>query len=577
MVRESVLIPRPIRKRGAPRRLLALLALTALASCGVRSRPPDESPLSYRQAEDAFRLGDYERAVLGYESFLRLEEDEDLLPRAYYKLALAEFRRGRAADCLQALDRMERRFPGTKWPRVDELRGDVEQSRGNAVSALRWWEIAWSNAEGDERLALHRRIRALIAEMDASALTPARAVLQSEEIRALVDARLRPGSEEPGEPPRPEATPPAAAGSPPPSPPAQARPRVGCLLPLSGAYAAYGQRSLNGIQLAFAGQGTELLVRDTEGQAQVARAALDELIHDPSVVAVIGPLRSNVAEAIAVRAERAALPLVLLSQREAIAGQFVLQPVMTYERQAAQLAEYATTAMGVTRVGTLYPSDGYGSGLARAFEREFIRRGGQILGMVAYSPGAREFSVEALSVQKWRDDGGLQGVFLPDYAETAFVLARELRRILPEIVLLGSNGWNDPARLGESGAVLDDAVFVDGFFAASARPATQAFVAAYRETHRSSPQILEAQAYDAAMLVREAIRSGARSRADLVPALRRIRTVQGAAGTIGIGSQGVQRELFLLRFARGTISELAPDSLPETPPVEPVASPGEAR
>lgn len=531
-----------------------------LAACGPRR--PEELPLAYRQAEDAFRLGDYDRAVRGYEVFIRQPEIDDLIPRAYYKLALSEFRRGNYTECTEVLDRMERRYPGRKWPRVYELRGDVEEARGNSVSALRWWEMAWADADGTDRAEYYRHIRKAIAGMDAAALAPARAVVQSDELRTLIDARMRGEAVAPRKPSRaavrsgePSVKPPA------PGPGAPLDARVACLLPLSGSYAAYGQRSLNGIRLGLGDGADRLVVRDTQGRAEVARAALDELIADPTIVAAIGPLRSEVAEAVAVRAERGRLPLILLAQRETAGGQYVLQPVMTYERQAAQLAEYAVAAMGAMRVGILYPNDGYGTGLAHAFEGELTRRGGRIVGMVAYTPGAREFGVESLSVQKWIDDDVLQGVFIPDYADTAFVLAGELRRAHPELRLLGSNGWNEPGLLGQAGYVLDDAVFVDGFFAASSRPATQAFVAAYRSQFHEAPQILDAQAHDAALMVRQALAAGARSRSELVPTLRRIRTIDGASGTIGVGAQGLQRELFLLRYARGRISEVLPGNV----------------
>jgi ABC-type branched-subunit amino acid transport system substrate-binding protein len=548
-------------------RLVSLFALIGLvAACGARERTPEELPLAYRQAEDAFRLGDYDRAVRGYEVYLRHPEVDDLIPRAYYKLALAEFRRGNYTECVQVLDRMERGFEGRRWPRVYELRGDVEQARGNTISALHWWEMAWLNGKGEDEAEFYQRIRKAISELDDTALAPARAVLESEETRALIDARLRgAGGEAAREPPRTDQEPRREEGAKLPHDAAPPAARVACLLPLSGPYAAYGERSLNGVRLGLGELADQLVVRDTEGRPAVARAAIDELIADPSIVAAIGPLRSEVADSIAVRAERGGLPLVLLSQRQIADGEHVVQPVMTYERQAAQLAEYAVTAMGVARLGVLYPSDGYGSGLAHAFENEFTRRGGRVVGMVAYSSGAREFSVEGLSVQKWIDDASLQGVFIPDYAETAFVLAGELRRAHPELRLLGSNGWNDPGRLGQAGHVLDDAVFVDGFFAASGRRATREFVAAYQQRYQVAPEILDAQAHDAALMIRQALSAGARSRADVVPTLRRVRTIDGASGTIGIGSQGVQRELFLLRYASGRITELLPGNAETAP------------
>ena len=533
---------------------IAVAALVVwVAGCSVRR---EEEPLPYRQAEDAFRLGDYERSAAAYRAYLRVAEEKDLIPKAYYKLALAEFRRGRYAECLAALDELDAEMPNRHWVRVYELRADAEQARGNVVSALRWWELAWIDSDTEHRVDLERRIRQAVAELPPSALPSVRAVVQTPEIQALLDAHGRSStvaarSKVPAGVP----TPGGEAAEPGPAP---GNLKIGCLLPLSGQFATYGERSLKGIRLALGGQAERLETRDTQGQPERASAMLDQLIADPNVVAVIGPLRSKETESVATRAERAGMPLVLLSQREVAPGRFLFQPVMTYERQAAQLAEYATTSMHLRNIGVLYPRDEYGSGLAQAFERELTRRGGKIGGMLAYEPGAHEFPVEVLTVQKWVSDDGLDAVFIPDFAATAVELGRLLRQAHPTLTLLGSNGWDDPSRLGTAGEDLDGAVFVDGFFSASTRPATQSFVSAYQKAYGAMPEILEAQAHDAAMLVARALEAGATSRTQIGPALASLRTFDGASGSIGIGPDGLQHELFVLRLARGSINELAP-------------------
>ena len=81
-----------------------------------------------------------------------------------------------------------------------------------------------------------------------------------------------------------------------------------------------------GIKLALGPQADMLVVRDTKGEPASGRAAIDELIADPAIGVVIGPLRSKVAETVAPRAERASMPLVVLSQQEGISGRWVVQP-----------------------------------------------------------------------------------------------------------------------------------------------------------------------------------------------------------------------------------------------------------
>jgi ABC-type branched-subunit amino acid transport system substrate-binding protein len=563
------------RTASGPRVASAIVLLLIFAAAGCSQRPValEDAPLPFRQAEDNFRLGNYEKAVRGYQVFLDSESSDDyeeLVPRAYYRMAMAEYRRGRYNECLAVLDRMQRRLPEKEWAQVDTLRGDAELARGNPISALRWWEEGWKVGDLDEKREARQHISEAIDRMDSSALTQARSVLTTEEMRALVDARLRsPGS--PSTRPMTYSTAPpvksAGAVPPPLGEDAGPPPRIGVLLPLSGEYATYGQRSLNGIKLALGPQADTLAVRDTQGEPSVGRAAIDELINDRSVGVVIGPLRSKVAEAVAPRAERASLPLVVLSQQEGISGRWVVQPAMTADRQAAALADYAA-GQGLRKLGILYPNDPYGTALSSAFRQQVEQRGGHVVGTVTYDPNQREFSVELLSVEKWIKNDGLQAVFIPDFAPTAIPLAKQLRQAHANVVLLGSNGWNDPAALGPAADDLDGAVFVDGFFANSHRRATQDFVAAYRAAYGGTPEILEAQAYDAAKLVAAALQSGARSRSHVIAALQTPRNFDGAAGTVAVGPQGIQRQLFLLRVASGTINEI-----PATRPVPALAPP----
>jgi ABC-type branched-subunit amino acid transport system substrate-binding protein len=548
-----------VRRLGCAPLAVVLVAALIGNLAGCSARRPEEPPLAYRQAEDAFRLSDYERAARAYRVFIASGERKDLLPPAYYRLAIAEFRQARYGGALEALDELEARFPKRKWVRVYELRGDIERARGNGISAVRWWEAAWGLADSEERITLHRRITSTLAQMDPASLQALRSVLTTEEFQAQVDARLRASA--PSGPPRmPPAAPKPVARkareTPRPAPSPSGRALIGCLLPLSGDYASYGQRSLNGIRLALGEAAGSLVVRDTRGEAQLARAALDELIANPDVIAVIGPLRSQVAEAIAPRAERAGLPLIVLSQREGLTGTYVIQPTMTERRQAAALAEYAVGVLRLNRFAILHPNDPYGIALSGSFRDEVQRRQAQVIGALGYGAETREFSLEALSVQRWADDQGLQAVFIPDSAARAVALGAELRRQRPGLLLLGSNGWYEPAELGRSAGAIDGAVFVNGFFSASGRPATRRFVDAYQAAYQVAPDILEAQAFDAATLVSRVLAAGALTRAELPEALQGLGPIEGAAGSIRLGPDGIERDLFLLRVSGGAVHEI---------------------
>ena len=70
------------------------------------------------------------------------------------------------------------------------------------------------------------------------------------------------------------------------------------------------------------------------------------------------------------------------------------------------------------------------------------------------------------------------------------------------------------------------------------------------------PGTLEAQAYDAALLAKEAVDGGARSRADVVRHWQALGSVEGATGQLHITPDGIQRSLFLLQVYDGKLREI---------------------
>jgi ABC-type branched-subunit amino acid transport system substrate-binding protein len=333
--------------------------------------------------------------------------------------------------------------------------------------------------------------------------------------------------------------------------------RVACLVQLTGPDKDYGWRALNGLRLAFEDLPDSLAVRDTGGDPQVAAQLVRRLAADPTVLAVVGPQRSAESEAVAPLAEQLGLPVLLLSQREGLGGRAVLQAGVTQRQQAGTVIDYASTRLGVRRFGVLYPDDGYGRAFVEAFGAEVQQRGGTLVGKKSYPAGNRSFGGEIAAVRGWIDAGGLQAVFIPDAAPTATALATALRQVAPELVLLGSESWNDAPLIAQAGSAIDGAVFVDTFYPGGGDAGTEAFVSRFRSRAGTSPTVFEAQAYDAGMLVRRAIEQGGSTRSALLEQLRAVRSYEGA-GRLSAAPHGFERELILLRAHHGEIQRIEP-------------------
>jgi ABC-type branched-subunit amino acid transport system substrate-binding protein/tetratricopeptide (TPR) repeat protein len=328
--------------------------------------------------------------------------------------------------------------------------------------------------------------------------------------------------------------------------------KIGCLLPLSGATHEYGERSLRGIRLAWMEASDRLIVKDTASDPATAAAAFEELSRDPSVLFVVGPLRSEEAAEVAPLAEKSQVPLLLLSQRDGLGGPFVLQAGMTRSRQVATLLNYAMDKIRLRNFGVLYPKDAYGEEFRAAFKAEVERRGGMVVGSEAYTPGTH--AVGAATVKRWRNAGNLHAVFLPDDAAAAAPIAKFLQREMPDVTLLGVHGWEQLAETGDT--TLNGIFFSDGFYTGSARPSTHEFADRFQRTYGDTPGLLEAQAYDAALLAKHALDAGAQSRADALSRLLALGVVPGATGDLLATPGGLEHRMFLLQVYDGKLQEV---------------------
>ncbi|MEE8430257.1 MAG: penicillin-binding protein activator [Candidatus Desulfatibia sp.] len=173
---------------------------------------------------------------------------------------------------------------------------------------------------------------------------------------------------------------------------------IGCLLPISGRYRAYGNRALKGVEFAlnrFSSQNIDhaikIIFKDTGSDPDRAAEAVKELFKE-NVAAIIGPLVT--AETAGVEAQHSGIPIVTLTQKEGITqiGDYVFRNFFTPAMQVKTIVSFAVESLGLQRFAILYPDENYGTTFMNLFWDEVLAHRGRIVGVESYNSTHTDFA-----------------------------------------------------------------------------------------------------------------------------------------------------------------------------------------
>lgn len=172
---------------------------------------------------------------------------------------------------------------------------------------------------------------------------------------------------------------------------------IGCLLPLTGKYAAFGERALTGIQLAIDtlsqkyNKRFNLILYDTRAQAQRAIKGV-QYLNQKKVAAIIGPLLTvNDAGA---EAQKLGIPMIGLTQKNdfPLQGDFLFSNFITPQMQVRNLGSYLFRDLGVKKVAILYPDEKYGKTYMELFWDVVDEYGAHVVGVEPYNGKNTDFT-----------------------------------------------------------------------------------------------------------------------------------------------------------------------------------------
>ena len=360
---------------------------------------------------------------------------------------------------------------------------------------------------------------------------------------------------------------------------------VGCMLPLSGSYAAEGKKALDAILLAAGifDQASKtpwkVIAADSRGVPEGAKEAIAHLANDENVMAIIAVAGTLEATETAREAEKWKVPLVLITAKEGVTdgNYYVFQNFLTPTQQIRALTKYALDNMNCAIFSILYPKDRYGAEMVKIFREEVQRIGGKVEKTVPYSKTQTDFTAEINKVtgnklasadkvnakKKLEAKAPLsvnfEALFIPDSFLRVKMIAEQLAFYdVRDIKLLGTRLWNSPGLLKKGAEYLEGAVFADIFYTQSYYPETNNFVDIYYSAYGREPEYIEALAYDSARMIFQVLeKNDVQTRRNFASALIQVENYKGVTGTTSFDADRVSRKVaFILKVRNGKLEQV---------------------
>ncbi|MBW1869293.1 MAG: penicillin-binding protein activator, partial [Deltaproteobacteria bacterium] len=373
---------------------------------------------------------------------------------------------------------------------------------------------------------------------------------------------------------------------------------LGCLLPLSGPFSIYGEEVLKGIELGLgvhwdqtAETGLELLIRDTKGRPEEALAALENLVIDEKIMAIIGPVSSRAAIAVARKAQEMGVPVIALTQREGVVeeGEMIFRNFLTPSQEIDGLIDVAMGQMGLKHFGILYPDNAYGRYSMNLFWDRLNDMGGTVTAVESYGVDDTDFAdqikkmvglyyprpaslVQRLEDMKTPEDEedsiypeepepiiDFDAIFIPDSFQRVAMIAPQLTFYdVLEVQLLGTSAWQSPKLVEMAKDYIQGALFCSGFVGDSEEAGVRIFVEEYRDNFDADPGILAANGYDTIRLLKKVLSDKEiRTRKDLVNTLLGSQGFYGVSGIITFDPNGeAEKEPILLTISGNSMVPL---------------------
>jgi ABC-type branched-chain amino acid transport systems, periplasmic component len=301
--------------------------------------------------------------------------------------------------------------------------------------------------------------------------------------------------------------------------------KVGLIVELTGDMPGVGASSKNAAQLAVNEQNSvggisiggkpyqiELVVEDNASKAEQSVAAVNKLITQDNVLAIVGPNASLGAIPAAEIAEYnktllitpwSTNPKTTLDTTTGKPKDYVFRACYTDPFEGRVLARFVLEKLKAKKVALLYDvASEAPKSQADLFRLTFEELGGKTVAFETYTTGDRDFSAQLTKIKSANPDV----IFLPAYYNDVGLIAQQAHRAGITQPLVGSDAWSSPELIKLSNGTVEGDYFANHYASDIATPTAKKFIDAYTKQYGNIPDDVAALTYDSMGLLFEAIK-----------------------------------------------------------------------
>ncbi len=323
--------------------------------------------------------------------------------------------------------------------------------------------------------------------------------------------------------------------------------KIGFIGPLTGDNANYGIRCSNATRLAIEelnaaggvdGKTFELIAENSLGTVDGAIAAYEKLVYSDGVCAIIGPVFTSPALAVAQRCYEDGIVMISPSATHkdvTSVGDYVYRTVPSDSLQSEVAAHYFYEVLGYRNIACLYAMNDYSQGLATGVEEVFTQLGGTVSAMETCLVGDKDFRTQLGAIR----NTDAEAIYIPNYTVEDAQILEQAAQLGMNLPFLSSDGFSDPEIYNLAPDYTDGVIYV-GPAQAEASTILEDFTAAYSAAYNGDlPDSFATNSYDAMYILAAAIdRAGSADREAINAEVKATDDFSGANGIINFAPNG---------------------------------------